>query len=611
MSRICVAVRKKPVSANEKDVVDCNNPTLILNEPKVKYDLTPYVEKHSFVFDEVLSEKTGNREVYQRCALPLIDTVFNYGNATCFAYGQTGSGKTHTMLGKGSEPGLYACAANDIFKRANKQGMLVLASFYEIYGRKLFDLLNGHQKLFAREDADKVINICGLTEYPVSNVEGLFDLIAKGSEHRAAGQTSANAESSRSHAVLQLEVREQLGKTVGKMSFIDLAGNERGSDTFDCDRRTRMEGAEINKSLLALKECIRALGMGKSHIPFRGSVLTEVLRDSFLGNSRTTMIATISANSANCEHSLNTLRYTQRVKELGPGGAPPAGVGKRDGKGNVSPAAEGLGNEGGRRAQAPLKENVKRKARPEWINDFALEDNADERSGGNPPQPTPAPPPPPPAQAERRREPSGGQKEEPRRARVPPPPAAPASKPAKAIQKAIDVDEQLVATIIEKRLGELDEDEVELAQTDDDDDDAPAPVPPSAPPAPAAGARPAPPNPNELSPGYGKKELGKVKAVHAHIVNAIRAGEEDLLAFHRRHVDAKCIGMKDELDVIKALDDGTVGIDDYITKVEALLTRQQAEIQAMREKLSKMQGVLREEELLSRTLTPAVGQRKR
>ena len=74
----------------------------------------------------------------------------------------------------------------------------------------------------------------------------------------------------------------------------------------------RMEGAEINKSLLALKECIRALDNDRGHIPFRGSKLTEVLRDSFVGDSRTVMISCISPSSGSCEHTLNTLRYADR-----------------------------------------------------------------------------------------------------------------------------------------------------------------------------------------------------------------------------------------------------------------------------------------------------------
>lgn len=101
-----------------------------------------------------------------------------------------------------------------------------------------------------------------------------------------------------------------------RMSFIDLAGSERGADTTDNNKQTRTEGAEINKSLLALKECIRALDLEKKHLPFRGSQLTKVLRDSFTGNSRTTMIANVSPANSCTEHTLNTLRYADRVKEM-------------------------------------------------------------------------------------------------------------------------------------------------------------------------------------------------------------------------------------------------------------------------------------------------------
>jgi kinesin family protein 2/24 len=105
------------------------------------------------------------------------------------------------------------------------------------------------------------------------------------------------------------------------MTFIDLAGSERGADTSSASRATRLEGAEINTSLLALKEVIRALATGGSmkHIPFRGSKLTQVLKDSFVGkNSRCCMVACISPDIQNCDQTLNTLRYSDRVKERNP-----------------------------------------------------------------------------------------------------------------------------------------------------------------------------------------------------------------------------------------------------------------------------------------------------
>ncbi len=95
-----------------------------------------------------------------------------------------------------------------------------------------------------------------------------------------------------------------------------MAGSERGADVTDTNKQTRMDGAEINKSLLALKECIRALDLDKKHTPFRGSKLTLVLKDSFTGNCKTVMIGNVSPAISACEHTLNTLRYADRVKEL-------------------------------------------------------------------------------------------------------------------------------------------------------------------------------------------------------------------------------------------------------------------------------------------------------
>ncbi len=82
-----------------------------------------------------------------------------------------------------------------------------------------------------------------------------------------------------------------------------------------------MEGADISRSLLALKECIRAMETRAPHVPFRASKLTLVLRDSFLSRQRSTrviMIACVSPGSSSSEHSINTLRFADRLKENKP-----------------------------------------------------------------------------------------------------------------------------------------------------------------------------------------------------------------------------------------------------------------------------------------------------
>ncbi|XP_047022380.1 kinesin-like protein Klp10A isoform X1 [Helicoverpa zea] len=335
--QITVCVRKRPLNKKEnlkKEVDVISVPTkdqMIVHEPKNKVDLTKYLENQKFRFDYAFDDSCTNEVVYKYTAKPLVQTIFEGGMATCFAYGQTGSGKTHTMGGdfqgktQDCKKGIYAMAARDVFAylkspKYKPLNLIVSASFFEIYSGKVFDLLADKAKLRVLEDGKQQVQIVGLTEKVVDNVDEVLKLIQHGNAARTSGQTSANSNSSRSHAVFQIVVRSPgMHRVHGKFSLIDLAGNERGADTSSANRQTRMESAEINKSLLALKECIRALGMkGQNHLPFRVSKLTQVLRDSFIGDkSRTCMIAMISPALSSCEHSLNTLRYADRVKELG------------------------------------------------------------------------------------------------------------------------------------------------------------------------------------------------------------------------------------------------------------------------------------------------------
>jgi hypothetical protein len=204
-------------------------------------------------------------------------------------------------------------AAKDIFERLKQNSHLrVYVSYYEIYQSQLYDLLNNRNKLTPRDDGKGNIVIANLKQFPALSYDEMMQVLCFGNQERTTGKTSANETSSRSHAILNLSLFENK-QVFGKLNFIDLAGSERASDRGYNSKKTRMmEGAEINKSLLALKECIRALTQDNKFPPFRTSKLTLVLRDSFIGNSRTCMIATVSPNLSNSEHTLNTLRYADR-----------------------------------------------------------------------------------------------------------------------------------------------------------------------------------------------------------------------------------------------------------------------------------------------------------
>ncbi|CAB4494452.1 unnamed protein product [Rhizophagus irregularis] len=290
---IRVCVRKRPLNdneilINERDIADIrNNYTLKIDKPRTRANTRNCIERHSFTFNEVFDEDDNGNEVFIKTALPLIKFIFNGGKATCFVYGQSGSGKTFTMFDQ--KYGLCAFAAQNIFtslKEEKNSHLEVYVAFYEIYNKQLHDLLDNRKK------------IVELKERQAKNDINLLEFIKLGNTNRSTGSTGA---------ILQIILKHK-NEFHGKISFVDLAGNDRELS----DMKSRME---INKSLLTLNECIRALDQNKKRIPFRNSKLTQVLEDSFVENSRICIIATISPNESNIRHTFNTLRYACRVKE--------------------------------------------------------------------------------------------------------------------------------------------------------------------------------------------------------------------------------------------------------------------------------------------------------
>ncbi|XP_072637538.1 kinesin-like protein KIF19 isoform X3 [Canis lupus baileyi] len=283
----------------------------------------------SYLFDVAFDFTATQEMVYQATTKSLIDGVISGYNATVFAYGPTGCGKTYTMLGTDHEPGIYVRTLNDLFRAieetSNDMEYEVSMSYLEIYNEMIRDLLNpalGYLEL--REDSKGVIQVAGITEVSTINAKEIMQLLMKGNRQRTQEPTAANQTSSRSHAVLQVAVRQRSRvKNVlqevrqGRLFMIDLAGSERASQTQNRGQRMK-EGAHINRSLLALGNCINALSDKSSnkYINYRDSKLTRLLKDSLGGNSRTVMIAHISPASSAFEESRNTLTYAGRAKNI-------------------------------------------------------------------------------------------------------------------------------------------------------------------------------------------------------------------------------------------------------------------------------------------------------
>ncbi|XP_077710230.1 kinesin-like protein KIF19 isoform X1 [Canis aureus] len=283
----------------------------------------------SYLFDVAFDFTATQEMVYQATTKSLIDGVISGYNATVFAYGPTGCGKTYTMLGTDHEPGIYVRTLNDLFRAieetSNDMEYEVSMSYLEIYNEMIRDLLNpalGYLEL--REDSKGVIQVAGITEVSTINAKEIMQLLMKGNRQRTQEPTAANQTSSRSHAVLQVAVRQRSRvKNVlqevrqGRLFMIDLAGSERASQTQNRGQRMK-EGAHINRSLLALGNCINALSdkSTNKYINYRDSKLTRLLKDSLGGNSRTVMIAHISPASSAFEESRNTLTYAGRAKNI-------------------------------------------------------------------------------------------------------------------------------------------------------------------------------------------------------------------------------------------------------------------------------------------------------
>eukprot|EP01061_Rhynchopus_euleeides_P000259 TRINITY_DN1017_c5_g1_i1.p1 TRINITY_DN1017_c5_g1~~TRINITY_DN1017_c5_g1_i1.p1 ORF type:complete len:1056 (+),score=489.27 TRINITY_DN1017_c5_g1_i1:178-3345(+) len=377
-----VVVRVRPFLPYEfkkaKDLGQTMDPVVFMTQKECQLMNTETGEaNHSFKFDQCFwsipeeqfphdLHTSTQDDVFRYTGVPAVSHAFTGFNTCIFAYGQTGSGKTHSMLGNTADPGIAPRLIDMLFDRlrefkgrGEQTKFEVRVSFLEIYNEKVMDLLmnapvpqgdeeglteeekkerkrarkkstaaanaggDGYRECKVRNSPDKGTYVEGITRMLVTNARDTMNSMQAGMKYRAVASHSLNNQSSRSHAIFQICLKQTflIGTTrVSNINIVDLAGSERVKMTH-ASGTVLDEAKNINQSLSTLRRVIDTLienskTRGKKIPPYRESMLTWVLKDSLGGNSKTVMIAAVSPHTSNYEDTLNTLRYALKAKSI-------------------------------------------------------------------------------------------------------------------------------------------------------------------------------------------------------------------------------------------------------------------------------------------------------
>ncbi|CAL0311681.1 unnamed protein product [Lupinus luteus] len=344
--RVRVTVRLRPRNTEESvadaDFADCVELQPELKRLKLRKNNW---DADTYQFDEVLTEFASQKRVYEVVARPVVESVLDGYNGTIMAYGQTGTGKTYTVGCLGEEDtaarGITVRAMEDIFANVSFETDSVSVSYLQLYMETIQDLLEpANDKIAIVEDPKTGdVSLPGATLVEIRDQQSFIELLRLGEAQRFAANTKLNTESSRSHAILMVHVKrsvkgrdaalstengnhQDMVKSLkpsfvrkGKLVVVDLAGSERINKS-GCEGHTLEETKFINLSLSALGKCINALAESSVHVPFRDSKLTRLLRDSFGGTARTSLVITIGPSPRHRGETASTIMFGQRAMKV-------------------------------------------------------------------------------------------------------------------------------------------------------------------------------------------------------------------------------------------------------------------------------------------------------
>ncbi|KAK4371987.1 hypothetical protein RND71_007371 [Anisodus tanguticus] len=344
--RVRVSVRLRPRNAEElaadADFADCVEQQPELKRLKLRKNNW---DSDTYEFDEVFTEFASQKRVYEVVAKPVVESVLDGYNGTVMAYGQTGTGKTYTLGRLGDEDasarGIMVRSMEDILANICLETDSVSVSYLQLYMETIQDLLNPANDNIPIVEDQKTgdVSLPGATVVDVRDQQSFLELLRVGEAHRYAANTKLNTESSRSHAILLVQIKRSVpGREAdfsaetdhsshlatnykppmlrkGKLLLVDLAGSERVNKS-GSEGHMLEEAKSINLSLSALGKCINALAENSAHVPVRDSKLTRLLKDSFGGTSRTSLVITIGPSPRHRAETASTILFGQRAMKV-------------------------------------------------------------------------------------------------------------------------------------------------------------------------------------------------------------------------------------------------------------------------------------------------------
>ncbi|RXI07511.1 hypothetical protein DVH24_005284 [Malus domestica] len=346
--RVRVAVRLRPRNLEDR-ISDSDFADIVELQPELK---RLKLRKNnwsseSYRFDEVFTETASQNRVYQVVAKPVVESVLSGYNGTVMAYGQTGTGKTYTVGSLGnddaSERGIMVRALEDILSTTSTAFDSVEVSYLQLYMESIQDLLAPEKINIPIHEDSKTgeVSLPGASVVRIKDLDHFLQLLQIGEANRHAANTKLNTESSRSHAILMVFVRRSVQENAtdeitsqektfradlsvrsgvpvvrkSKLLIVDLAGSER-IDKSGSEGHLLEEAKFINLSLTSLGKCINALAENSPHIPVRDSKLTRLLRDSFGGSARTSLIVMIGLSAQHYAETTSTIMFGQRAMRI-------------------------------------------------------------------------------------------------------------------------------------------------------------------------------------------------------------------------------------------------------------------------------------------------------